>query len=171
MQPKRQGDKLAQVSRPADSANFDRHRVGTVSEVNPLGSADEPPALDHVQVCAPPGCEQAARRFYGDVLGLIEIEKPVRLRPQGGAWFALDGGQLHIGVSEPFVPARKAHPALRVDGTWLDALAARLSGAGATVEWDHQIDGVRRFFTVDPWGNRLEVLAVESAGGCGPAEV
>jgi catechol 2,3-dioxygenase-like lactoylglutathione lyase family enzyme len=32
--------------------------------------------LDHVQIAAPPGCEAAARRFFGDLLGLAEIEKP-----------------------------------------------------------------------------------------------
>jgi len=26
------------------------------------------------------------------------------------------------------------------------------------VEWDESIPGVRRFFTFDPWGNRVELL-------------
>jgi predicted enzyme related to lactoylglutathione lyase len=54
------------------------------------------------------------------------------------------------------VPARKAHPALACDD--LDALAARLREAGAPVRWDESIPGTRRFYTEDPWGNRLEVL-------------
>jgi len=41
----------------------------------------------------------------------------------------------------------------------LDALAARLAGAGAPVRWDEELAGVRRFFTEDPWGNRLELLS------------
>jgi hypothetical protein len=58
------------------------------------------------------------------------------------------------------VAARTAHPALRVDsGAAFDALAARLLGGGASVTWDEDIPGVRRFFTFDPWGNRLELLA------------
>jgi catechol 2,3-dioxygenase-like lactoylglutathione lyase family enzyme len=124
-----------------------------------LGSA---PALDHVQVAAPPGCEQAARRFYGELLGLPELEKPAPLRGRGGVWFSLAGAQLHIGVAEPFVPASRAHPALRVDQARLDALAARLTEAGAPVDWGHELEGVRRFFTADPWGNRLEVMALEA---------
>ena len=32
--------------------------------------------LDHVQIAAPCGCEPEARRFYGELLGLPEIEKP-----------------------------------------------------------------------------------------------
>ena len=83
--------------------------------------------LDHVQVAAPPGCEAEARRFYGDLLGLAEVEKPEPLRSRGGVWFE----QLHVGVEEDFAPARKAHPALRVPD--LDALAERLAAAGKRV--------------------------------------
>lgn len=108
--------------------------------------------LDHVQVAAPPGCEAAARAFYGDLIGLVEVDKPVPLRARGGVWFE----QLHVGVEADFAPARKAHPALRVDD--LDALAERLAAAGERVEWDDALPGVRRFFTFDPWGNRLELL-------------
>jgi catechol 2,3-dioxygenase-like lactoylglutathione lyase family enzyme len=119
------------------------------------------PVLDHVQIAAPRGCEEAARHFYGELLGLAEIEKPEPLRPTGGVWFALGSGQLHIGVADPFTPARKAHPGLRVSGGQLRALADRFQAAGAPVEWDDRIAGVERFFTADPWGNRLELLADE----------
>ena len=109
--------------------------------------------LDHVQVAAPPGCEEAARAFYGGLLGLAEVEKPAPLRSRGGVWFE----QLHVGVEEDFAPARKAHPALQVDD--LDALAERLAAAGAPVQWDESLPDVRRFYTADPWGNRIELLA------------
>ena len=75
-------------------------------------------------------------------------------------WFALaGGGQLHVGVEEPFAPARKAHPAFRLSAEDLDDLASRLETAGERVEWDDSLPGVRRFYTADPWGNRLELLA------------
>ncbi|MDI4659341.1 hypothetical protein K9U41_23420, partial [Xanthobacter autotrophicus] len=73
--------------------------------------------LHHVQVACPPGGEDAARRFYADGLGLREVEKPAALQARGGAWFRSHdeaGGvtaELHVGVEEPFVPARKTHPA------------------------------------------------------------
>ena len=123
-------------------------------------------ALDHVQIAAPPGCEEAARRFYGELLGLTEIDKPEPLRARGGAWFALAGGcQLHVGVEELFVPARKAHPAFSVAREEaLDALAERLAAAGAPAAWDEAL-AVRRFYTEDPWGNRLELLAAEAPCG------
>lgn len=67
--------------------------------------------LDHVQLAAPRGCESEARRFFGELLGLPEVEKPESLKARGGAWFQVGSQQLHIGVEEPFAPARKAHPA------------------------------------------------------------
>ncbi len=115
--------------------------------------------IDHVQVAAPPGCEDAARRFYGALLGLPEIDKPEALRARGGAWFGLGDQQLHVGVEDPFAPAAKAHPALRVAADRLDAVAQRLGDAGAPVTWDDALPGLRRFYTADPWGNRLELLS------------
>jgi catechol 2,3-dioxygenase-like lactoylglutathione lyase family enzyme len=115
--------------------------------------------LDHVQIAAPPGCEEAARRFFGELVGLEEIEKPEPLRARGGAWFALGDRQLHIGVEGKFEPARKAHVALRVGAVELDDLAQRLAGAAAPVTWDDALPGERRFYSEDPWGNRIEFLA------------
>jgi hypothetical protein len=84
------------------------------------------------------------------------------LSSRGGVWFALDGGpQLHVGVEEPFAPARRAHPAFRLPAEQLDELAQRLESAGERVEWDESLPGVRRFYTADPWGNRLELLAAD----------
>jgi catechol 2,3-dioxygenase-like lactoylglutathione lyase family enzyme len=111
--------------------------------------------LDHVQIAAPPGCEAEARRFFGGLLGLRELEKPEPLRARGGVWFALGDRQLHIGVEQDFAPARKAHPAFRVSPGELDRLAGVLEG----VEWDDSLPGVRRFYVADPWGNRIEILA------------
>jgi catechol 2,3-dioxygenase-like lactoylglutathione lyase family enzyme len=117
--------------------------------------------VDHVQVAAPAGCEAEARRFYGAVLGLAEIEKPPQLAGRGGVWFACgEAHQLHVGVEREFTPARKAHPALAVaPPEALERLAVALADAGSPVEWDDAMPGARRFYTADPWGNRLELLA------------
>ncbi len=117
------------------------------------------PRLDHVQLAAPAGCEKRARHFFGELVGLEEIEKPEALRGRGGCWFRLGAGELHIGVAADFAPARKAHPGLSLHPNELDALAERLEDGGAPVNWDEAIPGVRRFYTEDPWGNRLEFLA------------
>jgi hypothetical protein len=115
-------------------------------------------SIDHVQVAGPPGCEPAARQFYGDLLGLREIPKPARLAARGGVWFRLGEQELHVGVEDDFRPARKAHPAFAcVDP---DELASALEAAGAPVHWNGEIAGVRRFYTADPFGNRLEIVGV-----------
>jgi catechol 2,3-dioxygenase-like lactoylglutathione lyase family enzyme len=115
--------------------------------------------LDHVQLACPRGGEDEARRFYGDLLELREIEKPEPLRSRGGVWFECGAQQLHLGVEEPFQPARKAHPALRVESpAALDELAARLGD----VRWDEDLPGFKRFYVDDPFGNRIELLAALS---------
>jgi catechol 2,3-dioxygenase-like lactoylglutathione lyase family enzyme len=111
--------------------------------------------IDHVQVAAPAGCEDAARAFYGGLLELAEIPKPALLAARGGCWFTAGTQELHIGVEEPFSPARKAHPGLVADD--LDALAGRLRSAGHTVDFDDAIPGAKRFHVHDPFGNRLEI--------------
>jgi ribosomal protein S18 acetylase RimI-like enzyme len=114
--------------------------------------------VDHVQVAAPSGGEPAARAFYGDLLDLEELPKPERLRARGGVWFAVGDQQLHVGIEEPFAPARKAHPAFGVPrADDLRALAERLRGAGHDVRWDGP-----RIYVSDPFGNRLEILAPHS---------
>ncbi len=114
-------------------------------------------ALDHVQLAMPRGGEAAARAFWGGIIGLAEIEKPAALRARGGLWYLLNHAELHLGVETPFSPAHKAHPAFRV--TDIDALASRLSAADHPLTWDSAIPNRKRFFTADPFGNRLEFLA------------
>lgn len=110
--------------------------------------------IDHVQLAAPAGCEAAAREFFGKILGLKEIEKPEGLRSRGGCWFKLGPGQLHIGVDTAFRPATKAHIAFAVAD--IDAAHDALVKSGSACVWDDAMNGVRRFYANDPWGNRLE---------------
>jgi orotate phosphoribosyltransferase len=139
--------------------------VFTISELLDAAVSAEPPlisdvvGLDHVQLAAPRGCEDEACRFFGGLLGLSEIQKPPLLHGRGGVWFTLGFQQLHVGVQARFSPARKAHPALRVAPGRLDQMAARLSAAGAPVSWDDALPQYRRFYTEDPWGNRIELLS------------
>jgi hypothetical protein len=74
-------------------------------------------SLDHVQIAAPAACEAAARRFFGELVGL------------------------RLGTAE------------------LDEPAERLAAAGSPVTWDEALPGERRFYSEDPWGNRIEFLA------------
>lgn len=111
--------------------------------------------IDHVQVAIPRGTEDEARQFYGQLLGMTEVPKPTALSGRGGCWFTAGSAVLHLGVEEPFAPARKAHPAFVVDD--LASLQQRLVAAGyECVRADAEIPGVERFHTRDPFGNRLE---------------
>ena len=115
--------------------------------------------FDHVQVAAPPGCEEAARAFYGGLLGLTETPKLGETSATGGAWFQVGTVELHVGVEAEHRPSRKAHVALRLDDeAALVTLADRLGAAGHGVRWDTRIPEVRRFFVDDPFGNRTEFL-------------
>ncbi len=113
--------------------------------------------IDHVQIAAPAGCEAAARRFYGELLGMEELPKPEPIRARGGCWFRAGAQELHVGVEAEFSPARKAHPGLLVSE--LGAVRARFADAGVAWEDDTKIEGVDRLFTHDPFGNRLELRA------------
>ncbi len=111
--------------------------------------------IDHVQLAMPAGREHDARRFYGNLLGIPEMPKPPELAARGGAWFEHGDLKVHLGVDKQFVPARKAHPAFIV--TDLPALVAKLRAAGTAVQ-DEPLDGYRRVYVDDPFGNRIELL-------------
>ena len=112
--------------------------------------------LHHVQLAIPAGSEELCRSFYCNVLGWSELEKPPLLAMRGGLWLKAGEDELHLGVEADFRPARKAHPAFAVGD--LNAIAEKLRAAGATVEYDDAILGLRRFYTADPVGNRIEFL-------------
>ena len=112
--------------------------------------------LHHVQLALPPGGEDACRAFYVGVLGMTEVEKPPVLAARGGLWVRADRLELHLGVEADFRPQRKAHPGILVED--LDAVAGRLASHGRPVTWDDDFPGMRRFYTEDDHGNRLEFL-------------
>jgi ubiquinone/menaquinone biosynthesis C-methylase UbiE/catechol 2,3-dioxygenase-like lactoylglutathione lyase family enzyme len=113
-------------------------------------------ALDHMQLAMPRGAEEQARAFYGGVLGLEELPKPPALAARGGVWFRCGEQQIHLGVEQDFHPQRKGHPGLLVRD--LAATRARLEAAGAPIVPDDLLPGYERFYTADPFGNRIECL-------------
>jgi catechol 2,3-dioxygenase-like lactoylglutathione lyase family enzyme len=123
--------------------------------------------LHHIQIGIPPGGESAARAFYAEALGLAEIPKPEHLAVRGGLWFEVGGQQLHLGIEPGFRASSKAHPAFEVDD--LAALRGRLESHGVGTYEDLPLAGFDRFYAHDPFGNRLEFLALKrppgSAGG------
>ena len=122
--------------------------------------------LHHVQVSMPRGEEDLARRFYRDALGMTEVDKPSALATRGGCWFRSFVGdvisaEIHLGVEDPFVPMKKAHPALCLDSIQeLERLARRVAEAGFEVSWMERetFEGYVRFHARDGFGNRIEVI-------------
>ena len=66
--------------------------------------------LHHIQLAMPPGEEEAAVKFYGEILGLEQVPKPTELAPRGGVWFRTGDLEVHLGVEEPFRPRRRRIP-------------------------------------------------------------
>ena len=126
--------------------------------------------LDHVGVAVTD--LERSRRFYRDVLGLTEVERPPY--PVPGAWLAAGGGAIvHLGVvehpiSNPDGPidSRESHFALRVDDfdATLDRLRSLGYGEGADGPLLLQVNPytaalVRQIYLRDPDGNLVELNA------------
>ena len=103
---------------------------------------------------------------------MTEVEKPADLRARGGCWFRShdrDGtvsAELHVGVEDPFSPARKAHPALLLDTVAeLDATVRRVQEAGFAIDRSQRdtFPGHVRVHVFDAHGNRVELLAPADA--------
>lgn len=117
--------------------------------------------FDHVQLAMPAGREAEAERFYSDLLGLARVPKPTHLEVRGGCWFENGSVHLHLGVEQDFRPAHKAHPALLVDD--LAALVERLNAGGFPPYEDQPLDGYRRAYVNDPFGNKIELMQLNDA--------
>lgn len=104
----------------------------------------------------PAGGHDAARAFYGGLLGLEERDVPPTLDPARLVWFRAGGDlELHLFESTEGAPQGQ-HFCLRVDDG-LDELRATLEAAGVQVDDTQEIVGRPRFMCRDPFGNRVEL--------------
>jgi catechol 2,3-dioxygenase-like lactoylglutathione lyase family enzyme len=114
--------------------------------------------IDHVNVIVPKSLEDAAKHFYGSVLGLTEIPKPIESRGRGGAWYELGSVQLHLSVRAETGNggAAKGHVCYAVAD--VVSAAERLRAAGVEIiPDDRPIAGKPRFYVRDPGGNLIEL--------------
>jgi catechol 2,3-dioxygenase-like lactoylglutathione lyase family enzyme len=113
-------------------------------------------AIHHVQLAMPEGRENEARSFYAGVLGLVEVPKSENLAKRGGCWFELGDVRVHLGVMQDFRCATKAHPAFLVND--LAEMRAHCVVAGVACIDDEPLEGFARFYVIDPFGNRIELM-------------
>jgi catechol 2,3-dioxygenase-like lactoylglutathione lyase family enzyme len=105
---------------------------------------------------------QRAKRFYGEVLGLAEIERPAFDFP--GAWYALGDQQLHLIVhtsprslrGTTQIDSRDGHFAVRVRD--YDQSVARLRAHGVSMrESPVNVTPWAQIYVTDPDGNVIEL--------------
>jgi catechol 2,3-dioxygenase-like lactoylglutathione lyase family enzyme len=89
--------------------------------------------LHHVNVTVPAELEQAAKEFYGTVLGLNQVPKPAAAR-QNGAWYQIGENQLHLSVEAETNDLSSRHVCFRVSD--LDGAEKRFRDAGVEVVSD-----------------------------------
>jgi catechol 2,3-dioxygenase-like lactoylglutathione lyase family enzyme len=102
----------------------------------------------------PAALEQAAKHFYGEVMGLKQIPKPEGTRQFVGAWYELGNSQLHLSIEDdPQNAASSRHVCYSVADLALAEQLLRDAGIEIIP------DPLRRFFVRDPAGNLIEITA------------
>lgn len=112
---------------------------------------------------------ERSRRFYRDVLGMVETERPAFGFP--GLWFQAGETQVHMNVEGPeagpagmadfqgTMPSRGFHFAFEVDDC--DAAAAQLKQMGIEIVTGPRSrpDGPRQLYIYDPDGYLVEIYS------------
>jgi catechol 2,3-dioxygenase-like lactoylglutathione lyase family enzyme len=112
--------------------------------------------IHHVNVTVPKSLEEAAKHFYGVVMGLTEVPKPLESRGRGGAWYQLGDLQLHLSIEDGEHGTSKRHVCYTVSN--LTEAEKRFRDAGIEIFPDDMpTAGWSRFYVRDPGGNRLEI--------------
>jgi catechol 2,3-dioxygenase-like lactoylglutathione lyase family enzyme len=117
--------------------------------------------LQHASVPMPVGGADAARRFYGEALAMPEIHRPRGLSHLMLVWFSAgeDGHEVHCFEEENTGPNSPGqHLCLEVDD--LEGYRDRIQQHGFSVEAADPIYNRPRFFTHDPFGNRVELTQI-----------
>jgi catechol 2,3-dioxygenase-like lactoylglutathione lyase family enzyme len=99
-----------------------------------------------------------ARRFYAELLGLPEVQRPANFVTPV-VWFEVGDEQIHLIPSDHADSESPRHVALHVE----DARAARehFRSRGVPIEETTPLAGADRFFIQDPDGNKVEMIQID----------
>ena len=113
--------------------------------------------LHHVNVTVPAALEEAAKSFYGNLLGLEQIEKPDGPRKYIGAWYQLGESQLHLSIEkEPRNQDSNRHVCYSVSDV-AGALDTFRTAGIEVISEEQLVNGGSWFFVRDPAGNLIEI--------------
>lgn len=105
---------------------------------------------------------EAAKTFYGELLGLAELPRPGAVADQfRSIWYLLGNAELHVVENKEFVPLKSPlgpHFAVACDN--FSKASERFANSGAEIVFGPAtgMDGVDRVVLKDPTGNIVEVI-------------
>lgn len=117
--------------------------------------------LQHTSIPMPADGREAARSFFGNVLGMKEALPPSTLDRNRLVWFqaGADGHEIHLFVDEELSRKSSAlHICLQVDD--IEAFRARMTEHGIKIEETQAIHNRPRFFVHDPFDNLVEITQI-----------
>ncbi|GCE11656.1 VOC family protein [Tengunoibacter tsumagoiensis] len=120
------------------------------------------PRLQHVSLPIPTDGQEQVRAFYGRVLGFVEKPVPQSLTDRGLVWFAVGDGEMELHFipdpNHPANPEESRHICFEVPD--LETYRQALAAAGYEINEAGPIFNRPRFFTLDPFGNKLELTTI-----------
>lgn len=116
--------------------------------------------LQHASLPMPPGGNNEVRRYYIETLGLTEITPPAVLGTERFVWLSVGdfGDEIHIFTEDQHEKSPGLHVALEVEDS--QAVRDALERAGYPTADTDTIPNRPRFFTLDPFGNRIEITEI-----------
>lgn len=94
-------------------------------------------------------------------MGAVHVPRPDSLAALDLTWFRWGGDEIHVYAADPGEPEphHGGHFCMAVDD--IEVARAALEGAGVPCFDTTPIPGRPRFFTVDPFGNSIEISHIE----------
>jgi catechol 2,3-dioxygenase-like lactoylglutathione lyase family enzyme len=117
--------------------------------------------LQHTSIPMPADGREAARRFFGEALGMAEVTPPSSLDRSRLVWFKAgsDGHEVHLFVDEEVKRRSSAqHLCLQVDD--VAAYRTRMTQFQVPIQETEAIHNRPRFFVNDPFGNLIEITQI-----------